>query len=496
MKSIVLPPFSAEKSRTYLDLFREPRFQVALVAFLAIVMYFSKMGGTGLATWDDCYYAQKAKEIVQTGDWVTMHYNGTPSFDNPPFYMWATVLSYKVFGVSEFAAKFPSALMGVLTVVLTYLFVTYLFDHWLGLFAAVILATTTVFAKYARHAMFDVMLTFFVLLALFGLVLAMDGRKRYLLLWAVGIGVSVLLKSFLGLFPLFIGVVVLAATGNVRLIFSRWFLLAMLVVVALGGSWYFHQYFAHGQRFIDVHFIWLLFHRGLGQESQAWHHHLSYLKDFGVYYWPWLPFALYGFVILAKRAWRRDKYAVLLVVWIVSYIVVMSVMKSRKFWYIMPVFVPTAVAAAVALDALIPAAKRHAVRHVVAKLVVAATAALFLVANLTPLKFDRERNTDVRIIAPYVSYFCERDATVISYRYTFWYLNNPLLFYSDCSANPVTTDLAEIEEAFVVPDTVLCVTDWAGVAEMKERLDDVHIVKEGVTMVLLSNRSLDATAVK
>ena len=161
-------PLSSQAAR-YDRVFSDYRLHIALIALVSIILIFSKLGGTGLANYDDCYYAQKAKEILQTRSWMTMHLNNRPTYDNPPFYMWLVALSYTVFGVSEYAAKFPSALMGVSTIILVYFFARYLFGPWIGFFSSAVLSTTSFFTRYARHAMFDVTLSFFVCLAMFAL---------------------------------------------------------------------------------------------------------------------------------------------------------------------------------------------------------------------------------------------------------------------------------------------------------------------------------------
>ena len=134
--------------------------------FIGAVLIFSKLGGDGIANYDDAFYAQKAKEIWQTGSWMTLHYAGAPAFENPPGFIWLVALSYKIFGVNDFGAIFPSALFGVLTMVLVYFFGRSLFGAGTAPVAAFVMATTLYFIKYARHAMIDVTLSFFVTAAL------------------------------------------------------------------------------------------------------------------------------------------------------------------------------------------------------------------------------------------------------------------------------------------------------------------------------------------
>ncbi len=75
---------------------------------------------TGITNFDDAFYAQKAKEIYESGNlWIVTH-GGTPSFENPPPPFWLMAPAYGLFGVSSFSAVFFSRLFWTGIVVFTY----------------------------------------------------------------------------------------------------------------------------------------------------------------------------------------------------------------------------------------------------------------------------------------------------------------------------------------------------------------------------------------
>ena len=158
-------------------------FPLLAVALLGAVLIFSKLGGRGIANYDDCFYAQKAKEVLSTGSWMTMYHAGEPSFENPPGFIWLQALSYMAFGVSDFTAILPSALSGLLAIVLVYFLARELLGPGAGWPSALVMATTPFFLKYARHAMIDVTLTLFSVLALYAAVLAVRKDRRWWLVW-------------------------------------------------------------------------------------------------------------------------------------------------------------------------------------------------------------------------------------------------------------------------------------------------------------------------
>jgi 4-amino-4-deoxy-L-arabinose transferase-like glycosyltransferase len=461
------------------------RVQLALVTAFSVVVIFSKLGGHGLANYDDCFYAQKAKEILQTGDWMTMHYKGLPAWENAPLFMWLLALSYKLFGVSEFAAKFPSALFGVGTIVLVWYFAKYLYDGTTAFLSATVLATTFLFTRYARRAMMDVTLSFFVTLALFALLLAVRKDARWFFVWALCTSASILIKSILGFFPFVIGVGFLLATRRWRVLFTPAFLGSLLIIVALGGAWYFNQILAYGRPFIDAHFGWLIIYRGITMESQAWYEHLSYVEDLFTYYWPWIPLLCIGMWNFSRKSMKSEE-ALLLMLWIAAYLVIMSLMKSRKVWYVMPIVPAAAMVVGSTLGGyLTERAKRAWVLAFAALTVVAAVVML-----LTPVQVESERESDVREISPYVKHFASQGAAVIGFREDYYGLNNALLFYSDYPGFPIFDRYDSVAARFQSDATVMCVLEKEELAGMQEHVPGVRVVKETGGKTLIANKEL------
>jgi 4-amino-4-deoxy-L-arabinose transferase-like glycosyltransferase len=93
---------------------------VARIASLALILatlyvcYFSHLGAIGFVGPDEPRYAWIARDMAETGDWVTPRLYGRPWFEKPPLYYWGAALSFKLFGVSEAAARLPSAISALL----------------------------------------------------------------------------------------------------------------------------------------------------------------------------------------------------------------------------------------------------------------------------------------------------------------------------------------------------------------------------------------------
>jgi len=87
---------------------------VILIAATLYVCYFSHLGAIGFVGPDEPRYAWVARDMVETGDWVTPRLYGKPWFEKPPLYYWGAALCFKLFGVSEAAARLPSAVSALL----------------------------------------------------------------------------------------------------------------------------------------------------------------------------------------------------------------------------------------------------------------------------------------------------------------------------------------------------------------------------------------------
>lgn len=96
------------------------KYSILLYSTILVALFFSfwRLGDQPLYDWDEARHGQNAIEMLQNGDYVNYFYNGQHDTWNakPPLYIWAVVASYKLFGFSEFALRFPSALAAAVTI--------------------------------------------------------------------------------------------------------------------------------------------------------------------------------------------------------------------------------------------------------------------------------------------------------------------------------------------------------------------------------------------
>jgi 4-amino-4-deoxy-L-arabinose transferase-like glycosyltransferase len=165
----------------------------------------------------DAVLAQAARTMLQTGDWVTPRLDGVAYLEKPPMYYWPMVVSYKIFGVHDWAARIPFALSAMALAWLTTAMGVWAFGKRAGFYAGLCVATCIGLFLFTRILIPDVMLTFTVALAFWALLRALDEEEAHPRFWAgvlaASLGTGLLIKSLVGvLFPLAGGIIYLFLT--------------------------------------------------------------------------------------------------------------------------------------------------------------------------------------------------------------------------------------------------------------------------------------------
>lgn len=337
-----------------------------LLLAMAAVLFFVGLGSTGLTDRDEGRNAEAGREMYETGDYISPTFNYEPRFAKPVFVYWLMSLSYHLFGVNEFAARFPSALFGVGLILLQYLFLTRCRGPVIGLFGAAMLLLNLEIIGLGRMALTDSVLNFFTTLSLYGFWLGLYGRGRerqFVWLFYIGMALGTLTKGPIGfLIPLLAAGLYLWLTGSWSLYRRRGFPLAgLLVFLVLALPWYIMMLNIHGQRYTTSA-------QGdtVGRFFGAMEGHggtiFFYLPVFLLGFFPWsglLPFAWYQ----AYKSWRESKRAGLFsppqssidaqpsplalewfaAAWVIGGLVFFSLSSTRLPHYIAPLFPAAAI---------------------------------------------------------------------------------------------------------------------------------------------------------
>jgi len=233
---------------------RSPRQTIWILLLLVVLasggVLLWGLGAGRLVDWDEGFYAEVAREILETGDWITLRWNDQKFFDQPPLLMWLTALTFQLNGVSEFSARLPSALAGVGVVLLTFLIARRVGDPATGVVAAVVLLTSRHFVVQARQGMIDVLLTFWICLAVYAYLLVQEGHPRFWLVVGIAGGLAVLTKSAAGLAAPAALLASITVERRIRTTFrSRAFWMALGLAALVILPWHVMAYMRNGEEF-------------------------------------------------------------------------------------------------------------------------------------------------------------------------------------------------------------------------------------------------------
>jgi 4-amino-4-deoxy-L-arabinose transferase-like glycosyltransferase len=227
-----------------------------LLALLLLsgLLFFLGLGDIGLTDRDEGRNAEAGREMFESGDRLTPTFNGELRVAKPVFLYWLMDQSYRVFGVNEFAARFPSALFGVGLILIHYLFLVHQRDRTVALFGGLMLLLNLEILGLGRMALTDSVLIFFTTASLYGFWLGLHGTgnsRRWIWAFYISMALATLTKGPVGFaVPLVAAALYLTWT-------RRWLdywqkgvpLAGMALFVLLAAPWYAAMFLVHGDAY-------------------------------------------------------------------------------------------------------------------------------------------------------------------------------------------------------------------------------------------------------
>jgi len=324
----------------------ERYFLLALIVLCGVIFFYG-LGSLPFIGPDEPRYAQVAREMYRSGDWITPRLGGINWFEKPALTYWLSAIGYKLFGESEFAARFGIAVFASVGVLFVYAFGQRIRSARYGYLSAAVLATCGLWPGFARGATFDLPLSVAMTLALASFFVwereeEAAGKNRLWWIFCFALGVAVLAKGLVGIvLPVAIIGLYLLLTRRLKIVLKpKLLLIGSLLFLATAAVWYAPVMARHGREFINEFFIG--------------HHFQRYLSN--KYKHP-QPFYFFPLVVLAgsfpwniylvAAIWRglkergefmKDRLRLFLWLWVLVPILFFSFSGSKLPGYILPVF--------------------------------------------------------------------------------------------------------------------------------------------------------------
>ncbi|HEY2485604.1 MAG TPA: phospholipid carrier-dependent glycosyltransferase [Candidatus Binataceae bacterium] len=333
--------------------------RVALAALIAALLYLPGLGSPALWEPDEGRYAEIAREMVVSGEYITPRDDQVRYFEKPPLVYWAEAVAIRLFGADEFAVRLPAALFTIGQVAATCLIGEAMFGAAAGFAGAVVLALCPLVFAFARFATLDPALAFFLTAAVGAFYFAAEcpdfsgGAGRAWMLIA---------SAMLALGTLAKGPVAPVLGGSVALIWillegrgrevRRMPLLSCLAVYAVIVTPWFLLTAMRNPGFASFFFVHEHLERFVSSREHGWGPYF-FIPVVVAGTWPWLFFVPLGISTareLPEAHHRKVRSALrLLAVWFTVIFVFFSIPRSKLGSYILPALPPIAMVSGLAL---------------------------------------------------------------------------------------------------------------------------------------------------
>jgi len=350
------------------------------ILVIAAFLIFVNLGTNHLIPWDEAIYAKIAKNMVVDNNYVVQTWqSGKVWYEKPPLYMWVMSGLMNGLGFNSWAARLPSAIFGLLTVLVTFVFANKLFGKTVGFISAFVLVTTTQFLYYSRAAMLDVTATFFITSALYFYytsvynlsvklpalagsyeqyrnrearitanwlrelpVVDKESLKR-LFISGLLIGFAVMVKGVIGIVPMLIlfgfelvRLLVKDGEKSTNRLYRPIVLLAGLLIVAL--PWHLEMYRRFGSPFLSNYIGYHVWDRATSAIEDKGRPFFWYITVIKVSMRTWFVVLIPALVYLISRVVKKEKPLIFLGIWLTVIFLIFSWAKSKLVWYIIPIY--------------------------------------------------------------------------------------------------------------------------------------------------------------
>ncbi len=333
---------------------RPAAYLLLLIAWGALCL--PNLGGPSLWDVDEGKNAQAAVEMQESANWIVPTFNYELRADKPPLLYWLQAGSYALFGVNEFAARLPSALAALLSILLTYELARNAFGPMAGLLSGLTLGSAVSFCASAHFANPDSLLNAFSLLTLYLFWSGFAARGRWwLITCGLSSGLAVLAKGPVGLLlPGCVMILFLLWERQLWRLFDSRILLGLLGFLVVAAPWY--VWVALETKGIWIAEFWRVHNqdRFLGTMENHGGSVFYYILILMIGLSPWSVFMLLTGChsrdeLYAEPTIQRSATRFLLC-WIATYFVFFSIARTKLPNYILPLFPAAAILVARCLD--------------------------------------------------------------------------------------------------------------------------------------------------
>ena len=316
-----------------------------------LLFIFPSLGAFNLFDWDEINFAESTREMLVSGDFFHVQINYEPFHEKPPLFFWLQVLSMKYFGTNAFAARFPNALLGVLTPIILFFMGTKIKNSSFGLLWSLIYMLGILPSLYFRTGIIDPYFNLFIFTSIyFGYLYLSDEEaknKIHLVLSGIFAGLALITKGPVAILVISIVFIFLQLIRKLK--FGMTSILVFFTTI-LGCSliWYGYEIWQSGPWFL-VEFIKYqieLFSTPVAGHQQPVYYHFLVLL-FGCF-----PFSFFALRIIFFSSERSSGFQGLMRIlfWVV--LILFTIVSTKIVHYSSLAYFPLSYLASVEIQKL------------------------------------------------------------------------------------------------------------------------------------------------
>jgi hypothetical protein len=249
-----------------------------LIALAAALLFIPFLGAVHLFDWDEINFAEAAREMIVTGNYSQVQIDFSPFWEKPPLFIWFQALSMKLFGINDFAARFPNAVIGIATLLTFYHIGKKQVNEKFGLWWALVYAGSWLPHFYFKSGIIDPAFNYFIFLAVYFAYRVGYAEKAFRMAAFSGIflGLAVLTKGPAAILISGLTLVAYWVYNKFR-IHLRWTHLLVIAGCAMAITllWFGYEIASHGMWFVEefVKYQWRLFSTPDAGHDQPFFYH-------------------------------------------------------------------------------------------------------------------------------------------------------------------------------------------------------------------------------
>jgi 4-amino-4-deoxy-L-arabinose transferase-like glycosyltransferase len=247
---------------------------VLVIAVLAALLFIPFLGHVHLFDWDEINFAEASREMIKMHDYTRVYIDFKPFWEKPPMFFWMQSTAMKIFGVNEFASRFPNAICGIFTLLTVFLCGSRIYDRKFGVLWALAFGGSLFPNMYFKSGIIDPWFNLFTFLSIYYFILYHWRRNNfdkpginksqvyYVVMSGIFMGLAVLMKGQVALMVFLLTLGVYLIYNRVKFYFGWGHALLFLVVATLVTStWYGYETIKRGPWFIEefLKYQWRLF---------------------------------------------------------------------------------------------------------------------------------------------------------------------------------------------------------------------------------------------